>query len=143
MSAKKNTQLESLPEKWFKHIASQEIRSEEQYSILSDPNCSDWVGLKSLYGLVTRELNYYSNLEEYKPNQKLDPTPELATNTLKSRLLAVAISKSELLTFNEIRILNLLIDSDRKSVATMLGIKKSRLSQIIKNIRQKLEGYSR
>jgi DNA-directed RNA polymerase specialized sigma subunit len=143
MKLKKNTQVKSLPDHWFKNISKQEINSEEQYNLLIDPTCKDWVGLKSLASLATRELSYYSAVDECKSISSTDPEPVVQPNSIKTRLLNIAISRSELLSFNEIRVLNLLLEHSRKDVATMLGIKKARLSQIIKSIKDKLERETR
>ena len=84
------------------------------------------------------ELKYFARLEPSKEASSLDPQPVIPGNSLKSKLLKLSIEKVDLLSYNEIRILNMLIDNDRKYVAEKLGIKKARLSQIIKNIRTKL-----
>jgi len=85
------------------------------------------------------ELKYHGHLEYCDDFSYLDNQPIITSNSIKSRLLNIAIGKADLLTFNEIRVLNLLLDNDRKHVAEKLGIKKSRLSQILKDIKIKLK----
>jgi hypothetical protein len=138
MKLQQSSQISRLNPRWFKQIPKDEIKAEEDYLQLLDPTCSEWVGLKALYSLATRELKYHCNIEQSDSLSSIDLEPIITSNSIKSKLISIAISKADLLTFNEIRILNMLVDKDRKHVAQSLGIKKSRLSQIIKEIKSKL-----
>jgi hypothetical protein len=138
MRSQKRLRIDLLPSKWFKHISKEEVRSEEEYHLLANPSCSEWAGLAALHSLAISELKYHGHLETCDYLVCLDSEPIITSNSLKSRLLSIAIGKADLLSFNEIRILNLLVDYDRKYVAERLGIKKSRLSQILKDIKLKI-----
>ena len=138
MKSRKPLQISSLHSKWFKHILKEEVKSEEEYHLLANPSCEGWAGLAALHSLAISELKYHGHLETCDYLTCLDSEPIVTSNSLKSRLLNIAIGKADLLTFNEIRVLNLLLDYDRKHVAEKLGIKKSRLSQIIKEIKDKI-----
>ena len=88
--------------------------------------------------MALRELKYHCNIEHTDDLTSIDLEPIITSNSIKNKLISLAISKADLLTFNEIRVLNMLVDKDRKHVAQSLGIKRSRLSQIIKEIKSKL-----
>ena len=138
MKSRKRLQISSLHSKWFRSIPKLEVLAEEQYHIVTNPSCELWAGLAALHSLAIQELRYHGHLENYDDFCYLDSQPIITSNTIKSRLLNIAIGKADLLTFNVIRVLNLLLDYDRKHVAEKLGIKKSRLSQIIKEIKDKI-----
>lgn len=128
-----------LHSKWFQSIAKSEIEAEEQYHIVVNPSCKDWAGLMALHSLAIEELKYHGHLESCDDFCYIQDQPIVTSNSIKSRLLNIAIGQADLLSFNEIRVLNLLLDNDRKHVAEKLGIKKSRLSQILKDIKTKLK----
>ena len=103
-----------------------------------NPQGKDWAGLSALYTLVTKDLGYFASLEKGDLGHTTDPEPVAQKESLKTRLIDLALEEAESLTYNEIRILNMLKYNDRKHVANELGIKKARLSQILKVIRKRL-----
>lgn len=139
MKSPARLKVSKLHQEWFKLLSKEHIKAEESYQAISSPECEPWAGLAALYSLALSELKYFGQLEPLKIVSSSDPEPVSVTDSVKSRLLKLTIDKVDLLTFGEIRILNMLLDNNRAYVAAKLGIKKSRLSQILKNIRIKLD----
>jgi hypothetical protein len=139
MSRQAQPKVSKLHQKWFQQLPKSYLKAEENFHKLNSPGSDSWAGLSALYTIAMSELSYYSNLEEANEATTIDSYPVITSKSLKSRLLAFASERVDALSYNEIRVLNLLVDNDRKIVAEKLGIKKARLSQIIRSIRDKLE----